>query len=595
MMFDQKIALEQLNKFRGIDNLEKYQFDFQNKLINGFQIEKKDEKIQIIYDQPADLMRAYNTVLGLIKNKENKNFNAKKQFSDLIAMIDLARNAVLSVENFKKEIVRLASLGYTEIWLYLEDEFEIPNEPYFGLQRGRYSQDELHELAVFADKLGVTLVPAIQALAHLKNVFKWEHFGNIRDTVDNLYVGKEATKKFVKEELEAATKPFLTDKIHLGMDEAHSLGLGRYFFDHQKVDQYELMKEHVAMVLDLCKQMNLKPVMWSDMWFEIGSPTHLMYDPNANLKEFNADRNLGQVYWDYYSTDLNHYLPIMKKHFELSNNVYFAAGIWTWGRLAPNQSKMLATIKAGLTAAKKSGIKKVAATAWKDDGAETPFTSSYLGWQVFSDYQYHDQPDHHIFAINFALLQDEDYQSYMLLDKFDNLKNTVNEKDAIPSKLLLYEDLIQPRYYHNLPYQKFSKYYKDLSKKLEEVKPSLVSQEMFEYYLRLAKALTKKAELMVNLSNEKASADELKDYSKKIKHLAKLRMIIWFNENKVNGSEILDIRFGGMLQRIKTVKYLLENKRYKMEIPSEEMDRHIDADFGNGRYFEIVSPSDISW
>ena len=92
------------------------------------------------------------------------------------------------------------------------------------------------------------------------------------------------------------------------------------------------------MVFELCKGLNLKPMMWSDMWFEIGSPTHMMYDPIANLNEFKVDPQIGQVYWDYYSTDVNHYLPVMKKHFELTDNVYFAMGIWTWGRLSPNQS-----------------------------------------------------------------------------------------------------------------------------------------------------------------------------------------------------------------------------------------------------------------
>ena len=32
-----------------------------------------------------------------------------------------------------------------------------------------------------------------------------------------------------------------------------------------------------------------------------------------------------------------------------------------------------------------------------------------------------------------------------------------------------------------------------------------------------------------------------------------------------------------------------------MDLPTKEMDKHIDDEFGNGRYFEIVSPSDISW
>ena len=590
---DKKFAFAELEKYRKIST-RNYEFSFTKKK-SGYSVNKHGKVIEIASATKNDLLRAYNYALGLIKNDVDQQCTYSSHFDELIGMVDLARNAVLSVNYFKQQICRLAGLGYTEIWLYLEDEFAIPEEPYFGMQRGRYSQAELHELAVYADKLGVTLVPAIQALAHLKNVFKWEHFNDIADTTDNLYVGKRKTREFVKRELIAATKPFLTNKIHLGMDEAHNLGLGRYFFDHGTIDQYGLMKQHVEMVFELCKELNLKPMMWSDMWFEIGSPTHMMYDPQANLKEFKVDPQIGQVYWDYYSTDENHYLPVMKKHFELTDNVYFAMGIWTWGRLAPNQSKMLATIKAGMIAAKKAKIRKIATTAWRDDGAETPFAASYLGWQVFSDYQYEDQPEQREFANNFKMMQDEDFTSYMLLDQFDNPRSTTNEKDMIPSKLLLYEDLMQPRYYQNLKHGDFSEYYHELTQKLSDVVPSEYSGLLFNYYIQLALVLSKKAHLMNDLVNKKYSLGELSDYRAELQDLADQRMHLWFNENKPNGSEILDIRFGGMLQRIRTVADLIERNQFQMDLPTEEMDKHINDEFGNGRYFEIVSPSDISW
>ena len=590
---NKEFAFAELAKYRKVST-RGYNFIFTKKE-SGYSVDKHGRTIKIASATENDLLRAYNYTLGLIKNNQDEQCAYSSHFDELIGMIDLARNAVLNVDYFKQQICRLAGLGYTEIWLYLEDEFEIPEEPYFGMQRGRYSQAELHELAIYANKLGVTLVPAVQVLAHLKNVFKWEYFNDIADTNDNLYVGKRKTREFVKRELIAATKPFLTNKIHLGMDEAHSLGLGHYFFDHGTIDQYALMKQHVEMVLDLCKELNLKPLMWSDMWFEIGSPTHMMYDPQANLKEFNVDSQIGQVYWDYYSTDVNHYLPVMKKHFELTDNVYFAMGIWTWGRLAPNQSKMLATIKAGMTAAKKVEIRKIATTAWRDDGAETPFAASYLGWQVFSDYQYINMPETDDFTNNFKMLQDEDMASYMLLDQFDNPRATINEKDMIPSKLLLYEDLMQPRYYQNLKYDDFNEYYHELTQKISDVVPSEYSGLLFSYYIQLALVLSKKAHLMNDLVAKKYSLGELNDYSVELQDLADQRMQLWFKENKFNGSEILDIRFGVMLQRIRTVSKLIKENKFKMDIPAKEMDKHIDDEFGNGRYFEIVSPSDISY
>ena len=80
------------------------------------------------------------------------------------------------------------------------------------------------------------------------------------------------------------------------------------------------------------------------------------------------------------------------------------------------------------------------------------------------------------------------------------------------------------------------------------------------------------------------SLGELSDYRAELQDLAEQRMHLWFNENKSNGSEILDIRFGGMLQRIRTVSDLIERNQFQMDLPTKEMDKHIDDEFGNGRH-----------
>ena len=77
--------------------------------------------------------------------------------------------------------------------LYMEDTYEIPEYPYFGHLRGRYTQVELKALDTYAQAVGVTLIPAIQTLAHLTNPLKWQFAGNIRDTEDILLVGEEET------------------------------------------------------------------------------------------------------------------------------------------------------------------------------------------------------------------------------------------------------------------------------------------------------------------------------------------------------------------------------------------------------------------
>ena len=37
--------------------------------------------------------------------------------------------------------------------MYTEDTYEVPGQPYFGYQRGRYTYEELHALDDYADKM----------------------------------------------------------------------------------------------------------------------------------------------------------------------------------------------------------------------------------------------------------------------------------------------------------------------------------------------------------------------------------------------------------------------------------------------------------
>ena len=77
-------------------------------------------------------------------------------------MLDCSRNAVPNLHTLKKWVDLTASLGYNTLLLYTEDTYEVPDEPYFGYMRGRYSQAELRELDAYAKKQGMTIMPCIQ-------------------------------------------------------------------------------------------------------------------------------------------------------------------------------------------------------------------------------------------------------------------------------------------------------------------------------------------------------------------------------------------------------------------------------------------------
>ena len=77
-------------------------------------------------------------------------------------MLDCSRNAVMSVGAVKKFIDYISLAGYDTLELYMEDVYEVKNEPYFGYMRGRYSIDELKSIDEYATAKGVKLIPAVQ-------------------------------------------------------------------------------------------------------------------------------------------------------------------------------------------------------------------------------------------------------------------------------------------------------------------------------------------------------------------------------------------------------------------------------------------------
>ena len=104
-------------------------------------------------------------------------------------MLDCSRNAVRNLTHLKEFIGYIALEGYNQLQLYTEDTYEIQGEPYFGYLRGRYTQDELCEIVNYADNFGIEVVPCIQTLAHLNQLFRWSsQYEKIHDIDDILFI-----------------------------------------------------------------------------------------------------------------------------------------------------------------------------------------------------------------------------------------------------------------------------------------------------------------------------------------------------------------------------------------------------------------------
>lgn len=459
----------------------------------------------------------------------------------------------------------------------------------------------------------MTVVPAVQTLAHLHNALKWDAHLAVKDTDDTLLVGAVATKRFLTHLLRAASAPFTTNKIHVGMDEAYQLGRGRYLDQNGFTDQETLILQQLKLVVSLTQELGLKAYMWSDLWFTFASDKHEMYDPAVHFDPaFKASLpSVGQVYWDYYHEDEQTYRDRFAQHFELSDDVAFAGGIWTWSALAPNQSKMLATIDAGLKAGKASGVQQVVATMWFDDGAEVPFSAAWYGLQAFATYQYHDEVTLAIIDAEYETMQGEAATFYQLLDHFDNFTGNINVDADNVSKIILYEDLMLQRYRQNLSAVDIEGPYQELIAALSHAQVREDNQLMMIFYRQLAQTiLVKQRTLKAIAVLSKDGADEAQaeaaliavtNCKTALEQLLGDFRALWQQQRRGNGFEIIDVRLGGQIARCNTVTWRINewlagrDDLAELREPILPMDKRNNGLVGHGLYKEIVSACELSF
>ena len=137
------------------------------------------------------------------------------QFDTFGVMIDMSRNAVMTVDALKRMMDALAKMGYNMLMLYTEDTYEVEGAPYFGYMRGRYTKEELKEIDAYGASLGIEVIPCMQTLAHMTAHVRWAK--TPFDTADIMLVGDERTYDLIDRMFATFSECLKTRRIHIGM------------------------------------------------------------------------------------------------------------------------------------------------------------------------------------------------------------------------------------------------------------------------------------------------------------------------------------------------------------------------------------------
>lgn len=548
--------------------------------------QKTCANLEIIYDDGEyiikysifpELFRGLAICAGQLRSGQQKSVIETRQFETCGVMFDVSRNAVMTVDTAKDFIEYLAVMGLNMMMLYTEDTYEIEKYPHFGYMRSPYTKEEIKEIDEYALDFGIELIPCIQTLSHLATALCWNYASDIADTPATLYVGKQETYEFIEDMIQTASECFTSKRIHIGLDEASDVGLGKKLKNEGYTSCYELMIQHIGKVYEIARKHNMEPMMWSDMFFKFGSVGG-DYDTTSVIPVDVSERlpsDIKLVYWEYTAENPDTVNMFLKRHQnEIKRETYFAGGIWTWNRVTVNFDKTFATAHCQLNECKKNAVKTVFATIWGNTCSLYNLYSTLPGIQLYAEHFYNSEVSDFQVDNMFEACTGYKLSDFMLLgiDDFsaeDKTKYMDKNCCCINSSAQhFFNDVLVGLYDKTLSGYDFKSHYTKYSNALEALADMGKMSDMFEQAKILTRIVLKKSYLGPKITaayrsrdenSLKACINELDELLSLHEQYHKITMKIWYKTNKPLGWEGCDMILSNVEGRVKTAIFRLEN------------------------------------
>ena len=576
-----------------------------------FSVKFDGEKFTITYDE---LNRFFRGLLLIARYGDKKKFEVEETCfaKELGIMLDCSRNAVRNTNHIKQIIRNLALMGYNQLQLYTEDTYEVENEPYFGYMRGRYTATELKQIDEYAKGFGIEVVPCIQTLAHLNQIFRWDEYAKINDTTDILLLDDERTYQLIENMFVSLSKNLTSRKIHLGMDEAHLLGRGKYAEEHGVNEaRIDLMLRHLKKVVEIAGKFGYECMMWSDMFFRLAFGGQYYVDGEMKIDETVREKvpeNLTLVYWDYYNKDYDFVVNMINKHQQFNREIMFAGGAWTWTGFTSQNAFSMVTTEAAIKACRDKKLNRIMFTMWGDDTAECSDTAVLPTLCYGAELCY----GHDDFNDNFYALTGITVDKFCTLDLANVIKQKDEPKISNRGKYYLYNDIFLGILDMDVK-QDCSKIYAEHAKKIKAVEKIAGEYAyLFSTQRALCEVLELKAELGIKTRSAYKAGDKvalkklLKErYYPLIKRLGIFYQAYinqWDIENKPFGFEVQDFRIGGLIKRVehqarRLEQYLAGKVDAIPELDETQLDAYPNLREGGSfnSFAKCISASVLSW
>ncbi len=531
-------------------------------------VKREGDLVTFGLDREYQVFRCVLTLLSMCESGRAEH-TERSYFRSLGVMFDGSqKSSLLNIDSAKKMMLILAGMGFNMMMLYCEDCYEVEGEPYFGNMRPRYSKKDFSELDDFAYSLGIEMIPCIQTLGHLREAIKRPPYNAISDTNTVILAGEERVYTLLDRMIGDISSCFRSRRIHLGLDEAWNLGLGKYLRKNGYTEPDKIMKAHLDRVAKIAEDRGLLPMMWGDMFFRNKSPDGDYYKADITFTEEEKSavpENMSLIYWDYYHKTPEEYEVMLRLTRELREDVLFAGCVRNVRSFAGNYTMTEETTIPALIACKRAGVSEVFATVWGDDHTESSTFTTLPGLQLYAEQAYSEEPSMDEIKARFERAAKAPWQAFIDINDMDKFigKEPKNSYNYSLTRALMWQDILLGLYDADLGDADYEGYYSELEKRLENSKNNCPEYEkVFAFYHALAVVLKTKAQIGKRLkaAYDTGKRGALAPFANEIlpglkADLERLRianMEYFFEEYKPIGWEIMDIRYGGSIMRADT-------------------------------------------
>jgi hypothetical protein len=281
---------------------------------------------------------------------------------------DINRGPVPTADYVKRQLRAEASFKLNMHSFNLENIVEWRSHPLLGPEGGALTPEEIRELATYARRYHVELVPQQQTFGHLRKVLTLEKYAPLAEsqpTADVLSPQRPETYKLIADWYGELTELFPGGKFfHIGADEVGELAEGQSAAQVKEKGFGFVYFEHLRKVRELLAPHNRRLMFWGDI--ALRHPELITSVPKEMIV----------MNWTYGPRD--DYTPRIKPFKDAGLEQFVCPGVHSWNQIFPAHDQTVKNVVNFVRDGQRAGALGVLNTQWDDDG-ESLFEMTWYG------------------------------------------------------------------------------------------------------------------------------------------------------------------------------------------------------------------------